>query len=428
MQRDLSRLRNIGMMFSVDATSASRRDHILELTSSQRTIDRERPASESYASNDLMPAKVAMWRPGSGPFADEPTLISIFEGAARAVDGAVLVLDGARGTAEAGETAFRAMQARRVPCLAFIDDVGSIQDFEEMVESLTVELGVVAIPVYLPWNDEQGPQIVDVLRQRLVVEQDGRRELCPLPAAAIEGTSRLRRRIIDAFAAFDPTILGASRGCLDVGGDELAHVLRRATCARDSRVLIVACGSLRARRGVGPLLDAVVTYLPSPAERPPAFGLDPRRNVLVARFARATDSFAAMVFAITDDARLGRLTWLRVYSGTLQPRAPLVVLPRDERGAVERLFVPEVGGLVETEEVGPGAVVCASGLPNAQPGDTLASGRAPVVLDERGLMQPVPSPRAASHDVMRVRASSIASTSSAAASPAAQVRPRRAQR
>jgi elongation factor G len=140
--------------------------------------------------------------------------------------------------------------------------------------------------------------------------------------------------------------------------------------------------SMRARRGVGLLLDALVTYLPSPAERPPAFGLDPRRDVTVARFARDEDALAAVVFATTDDPRLGQLTWLRIYSGTLLPGLPVIVLPRDERGAVERIYLPVPSGLAETEDAGPGAVVCVSGLSNAHPGDTVASIRAPVVLDE----------------------------------------------
>ncbi len=265
MQRYVTRLRNIGIMGGIDAGSATCRERIVELTSD------ERPVSGTFGEGGRVRPQVGTWTPRSGPFADEATSVSIVEGRPHMLDGAVVVLDGARGDAETAEAALREMYVRGVPCIAFIDDVSAAQDLEAMVDSIFSDLGVTAVPVHLPYNDELGSHLIDLLEQRLVLEREnGDRELRPVPAAVQQVVDRLRRRIVDVCAELDDSILGASTTGLDVGGDELARALREATIARDSRVLVVTCGSLRARRGVGPLLDAIVTYLPSPAERHPS--------------------------------------------------------------------------------------------------------------------------------------------------------------
>ena len=392
MQRDVTYLRNIGIMASIDAGNARCRDRILELISTAASADGEPVSSERFAVGSLVPARVGTWTPRSGPFADESVTLTVLEGSPRALDGALLVLDGARGTAETAETAFRDAFARRVPCIAFIDDVGSVDDLDAMVSSLESDLGVTAVAVHLPWRDERGSGVIDILEQRFVLGRDegDERELCPVPAAAKETVARMRRRVVDVCAEIDESILGASAGGLDLGGYELARALRKGTLARDSRVLVVTSGSLRSRTSVGVLLDAVVTYLPSPAERPPVFGVDPRRSVKVARFARPEDALAAFVFATSDVPSLGRLTCLRIYSGTLQVGDPIVVLPRDEKARVERIFVPEPGWLVQIEDAASaGAVVCITGPTDTQVGDTVSCVRAPVALDEAH----VPPPR-----------------------------------
>lgn len=383
MQRDVTRLRNIGIMASVDAGNATCRESIFELISGSRTSDGGTPAGPLHPGN-LSPASSGTWTPRSGPFAEEPTALTFVARSARVIDGALVVLDGARGTAESAEAALREMCARRVPCVVFIDDVGSLSDLQAMVDALESDLGMTTLPLYLPWSDERGAHVIDVLEQRLVVGPDGAGErlLRPVPHQVEETVRRLRRRIVEVCAEVDESIHGASATGLDVGAYELARALRKAVLARDSRVLVVTCGSLRARRGVGLLLDALVTYLPSPAERPPVFGVDPRRSVKVARFAREGDAFGAVVFATTEVPPLGRLTWVRVYSGTMDVSATVLLLPRDESVRVERIFQPDARGLLEINSAGPGAIVCVSGVADALAGDTLSCVRAPVVLDD----------------------------------------------
>ena len=393
MRRDVTSLRNIGIMASIDAGNATCRESIFELIIGARAIDGDSSVGPLHPSH-LSPASSGTWTPRSGPFADEPTTLTFVARNRRAVDGALVVLDGARGTAETSDPVLRDLCARRVPCVVFIDDVVDLADMQAMVAALEADLGTTALPVYVPWQDGRGAHVIDVLEQRLVVKPNstGVRILRPVPAEAEDAVRRLRRRIIDVCAERDESIREAQASGLDVSADELARALRKAALASDSRVLVVTCGSLRARRGVAPLLDALVTYLPSPAERPPVVGVDPRRSLPVERFAREADALGAMVFAATDVPQLGRLAWLRIYSGRMDVSATVLLLPRDEKTRIERIFQPDARGLLEVNTAGPGDIVCVSGVTDALAGDSLSCVRAPIVLDETDAL-PRPSLR-----------------------------------
>ncbi|HVJ92907.1 MAG TPA: hypothetical protein VM580_24065 [Labilithrix sp.] len=382
MHRDVTHLRNIGILASVDAGNVTWRKRIFELIGGGGMTDDE-SLDGPLLGRGVSPASSGTWTPRSGPFAEVPISFNIVACAPRVFDGTVVVLDGARGSAETAEAALRDMCARRVPCIVFVDDVGGIDDLEAMVDALESDLGITSVPVHLPWNDLQGAHVIDVLEQRLVISPEGagKRHLRPVPAEVEETVARIRRRIVDICAEVDDGIHGASAAGLDVGADELARALRKATLACEARVLVVTCGSLRARRGVGLLLDALSTYLPSPAERPPVFGLDPRRSLTVARFAREGDALSATVFATTELPAVGKLTWIRVHSGRVDVSAKVTVLPRNATARIERIFLPDVRGLLEVNTAGPGDVVCVTGA-DASAGDTISCVRAPVVLDD----------------------------------------------
>ncbi|MBX3209114.1 MAG: hypothetical protein KF764_29040 [Labilithrix sp.] len=379
MQCDITCLRNIGIISSVDMGSTTCRERILDIVERARTGGRR-----AQTRPPVLPATTVAWTPLSGFLAGDAVRVTfVDDDALAAIDGALFVLDGARGTVESAEAAFRAARARRVPSIAFVDDVGDVADLEAMAAALEQELQSPAVLVHVPWRDDDGVHVIDVLEQRLVSERDdGRvRELRRVPPGARHVVARMRQRIVDVCAELDETVRGASAVGIDVGAYELARALRKATCARQASVIPVTCGSVRAGRGVGLLLDALVTYAPSPAERPPALGTDPRRGVAVARFARSVDAVSAIAFASTDDRALGRLTWLRVQSGTLRAREPLLLLPPDRRGSFERLFIPARGGFERIEEAGPGSVVCAAGFPEVTAGETVSDVRAPVVFE-----------------------------------------------
>lgn len=382
MQRDLTRIRNIGIMASVDAGNTQCRERLFEAIGGLHAGAGQDVYAGRIHPAHLSPASSGDWTARSGPFAEETTTLAIIAGGSSAVDGALIVLDGSQG-AESAEPLLREMILRRLPGVVFVDDLGRPEDLEAMVDALEADLGWTTVTVHLPWNDDRGVHVIDVLEQRLVVESNsGEHERRPISAPALVAVRRLRQRVIDVCAEVDESIQGAQAMGLETGAYELARALRKAVLARGSRVLVVTCGSLRARRGASLLLDALVTYLPSPAERPPVFGVDPHRSVAVARFAREGDGFSARVFAATDVPILGRLTWIRIHSGTIGTGATMLLLPRGEKVQAERIFEPDARGLLELGSAGPGAVVCVSGVVDARPGDTLSCARAPIMLDD----------------------------------------------
>lgn len=270
MHHDVTRLRNLGIMASVDAGNARCRERIFEVLGGIPTgLRADSRSPESPAPTSL--ASSGRWSVRSGPFVEEVSTLTFVTGELHAVDGVLVVLDGARGVVESGEPSLREAFVRRLPCVAFIDDVGRPRDLEAMLDALEVDRGWTPLAVNLPWRDERGVHVIDVLEQRIVVESTagGEHERRPVPASAMVAVRRLRQRIVEVCAEVDDTIHGASALGLEVGADELARALRQAVLARASRVLIVTSGSLRTGRGATLLLDALVTYLPSPADRPP---------------------------------------------------------------------------------------------------------------------------------------------------------------
>ena len=377
MQHDVTRLRNIAVVASGTLGSAPCRAKVLDAIGPARSSAR---ASED---SSPPPSSSSTWTARSGLFADEPTSLAFVTEGFSVVDGALVVLERSRGAVDRAEAALRDMQSRRVPCVVFVDDLGTPEDLVATVERLESDLRSTTLALHVPWVGERGLHVIDVLEQRLVVESSGgARELLPVPAAARSVVARLRERIVDFCAELDESIQGASSVGLDIGACELGRALRRATLAGSSRVLLVTCGSLRARRGLGLLLDALVAYLPSPKDRPPVLGVDPHRAVAVARFARESDAFSARVFATTEAPEQGRLVWIRVHSGSVAAGSAIRLLPRDVKVHATRIFAPDARGLVEIEAAGPGAVVCIDGMHDARPGDTLSCARAPIVLDE----------------------------------------------
>lgn len=386
MQRKTNGLRNFGVLATDNTQKRLLESRLLESVKSGFVDE----------ISDSSPAARLSWTPRSSGFAGESTTLVMVDDTSRAIDGAVLLASKTQSDFEDLRGAFREVRARGVPCLAFVDDMADERAIEAFASSLATELEVTALPIHLPWSDGPRAQVIDVIDQRLVVEHaNGRdRALRAVPRDARGVVERMRRRIVDTCAEFDESILGATSVGLDIGADELARAVRKAVLARHSRVLLVATGSLGARRNVRALLDAVVAFLPSPADRPAVFGFDPRRQVTVARFPRESDAFCGLVIATTNDARQGPLTWLRVYSGALRAGAPMLARPSDKTGRASHLFLPRARGnepnepnepsapseFEEIAEAGPGSIVCVTGLDGLRPGETLSDPRAPLEL------------------------------------------------
>ncbi|MBS2018232.1 MAG: elongation factor G [Deltaproteobacteria bacterium] len=391
-------LRNIGIMAHVDAGKTTCAERILFLAG------RIRKTGEVHDGNtrlDFHPierkkgitikaaATTAGWTPSSGPFAGTAHVVSLVdtpghvdftievERSLRVLDGAIFVLDGASGVECQSETVFRQAAHHEVPCIAFVNKMDKPgADFDACLADIEDKLAITAVPVQLPLVIDGRLVVADVLTRELVVESDGGRkaERRPLPAEAVEAVERMRARVFAAAAEHDDVVMEAFVSHRDPSAVELALALRKGVLARD--LLVVTCGAALDDIGIGPLLDAVVTYLPSPEERRPCSEDDP---------------FAALVFKSTHDRMAGLVTWLRVYSGTLRAGDAVLVMPRRVRERVGRIFIPDADGREDVDVVRAGSIVCVTGLDGVRTGETLSDPRSPLSLDAIRIPDPVVS-------------------------------------
>jgi elongation factor G len=404
MPRDICRLRNIGIMAHVDAGKTTCAERILFLAGRIRTKGEVHHGNTHF---DHLPlerqkgitiqasAGAVPHTPSRGPFAgiahrlqliDTPGHVDFtieVERSLRVLDGAISVLDAASGVECQSETVFRQAAAHRVPCLAFVNKIDKPgADFAACLRDIEERLGVRPVPLGLPARTEDGAlAVADVLARELVVDRDEGRvqERLPLPPSMMEEVETARRRVIEICAEVDEHVLEAFCSGRDVEERELARALRTVTLER--RALVVLAGAALQDCGIPALLDAVVSYLPSPLDRPPVEGIDPRTGEASSRAPEATAPLSALAFKATFDRNAGLITWLRIYSGTLHSGDAVVVLPRNVRERVGRVFLPDAAGREEVDEASAGSVVCVTGLGSVRTGETLSDPRAAIALE-----------------------------------------------
>lgn len=392
-EREITRNRNIGIMAHVDAGKTTCAERILFLAGRIRSKGEVHHGNAAFDFHPIEQKKgitikaaatTITWKQHVFTLVDTPGHVDFtieVERSLRVLDGAIFVLDGASGVECQSETVFRQAAHHEVPCIAFVNKMDKPgADFDACLHDIEEKLAIRAVPVQMPYTVggtlDGRLTVVDVLTRELVVESDGGRkvERRPLPEDAKEAVERMRLRVFTAAADFDETVMNAFCDRQDPSADELATALRKGVLAR--KILVVTCGAALDDIGIGPLLDAVATYLPSPEERRPCDEKAP---------------LAALVFKSTHDRMAGLVTWLRVYSGTLHSGDPVIVMPRRVRERVGRIFIPDVDGRLAVESVGAGSIVCATGLDGVRTGETIADPKAPLSLDAIRIPDPVVS-------------------------------------
>ena len=286
---DITRHRNIGIMAHVDAGKTTCAERILFLAGRIRAKGEVHDGNARLDFHPLERAKgitlqaaatSVRWTPSSGLYARQEHVVSLVdtpghvdftievERSLRVLDGAVFVLDGASGVECQSETVYRQAAHHRVPCIAFVNKLDKASaDFDACLRDIEEKLDVLAVPVQAPWRTESGLVVLDVLTRELIEETAGGREQWrkPLPAEAREHVEAYRRRVIEILADHDPEVMSAFCKGHDVAAEALARAVWTATASRS--ILAVTCGAALADIGIGPLLDAVVSHLPSPASR-----------------------------------------------------------------------------------------------------------------------------------------------------------------
>ena len=304
----------------------------------------------------------------------------------RVLDGAVAVFDAVAGVEPQTETVWRQADKYGVPRMCFVNKMDRIgADFYRCVEMIKDRLDATVAVVQLPIGAEsEFKGVVDLLGMKAMLWTDeatkGEKfDLVDIPENLLEDAERYRHDLIDTLSTFDDSITEKYLGEEEITAADLERALRAATIA--GQVVPVLCGSAFKNKGVQPMLDAVVAYLPSPVDIPPTRGMDVKGVEEMERRADDSEPFAALAFKIMTDTHLGKLTYARVYSGTLKAGSSIVNSTKDRKERVGRILQMHANHREDREACFAGDIVAFVGLKQTTTGDTLCDPNAPIVLD-----------------------------------------------
>jgi elongation factor G len=310
----------------------------------------------------------------------------------RVLDGAVAVFDAVAGVEPQTETVWRQANKYSVPRICFVNKMDRIgADFNRAVDMIRDRLDAVPAVIQLPIGVEGGYQgVVDLLAMKALVWNDDMGEKWrteDIPADLAAEADAARHQLVDVLSNYDDTIMEKYVGDEQITDDDLRRGLRRATIA--SQVVPVLCGSAFKNKAVQPLLDAVVDYLPSPVDVPPAIGKTTKGDP-VERKADDSEPFAALAFKIMTDPYVGKLTYLRVYSGTLAKGSTIVNSTRGGRKErVGRILQMHANHREDKDAIFTGDIVAAVGLKDTTTGDTLTDPGHQILLETLEFPEPV---------------------------------------
>ena len=310
----------------------------------------------------------------------------------RILDGAVALFTAVEGVEPQSETVWRQADRYRVPRIAFINKMDRTgAGFAKAVEMIRDRLGANAVPVQIPVGaEERFRGVVDLIGMRALLYDVDRLgaefSIREIPAEVRDEARAARERLIESLADVDDAIMRKYLQGDAPGREEIAAALRRQTLAM--KVVPVCCGAAFKNKGIQPLLDAVVDYLPSPADMPPVAGkgLD---GAEVLRAASDDEPFAALAFKIVTDPYVGQLTYIRVYSGVLGAGSTLFNATKKKRERVGRILKMHANKREDIREARTGDIVAAVGLSSTATGDTLCHPDHPIVLETLSFPEPV---------------------------------------
>ena len=312
----------------------------------------------------------------------------------RVLDGAIAILGSVEGVEPQTETVWRQADKYQVPRIVFVNKMDRVgADFDQCVRQLREKLHANPVVIHLPLGSEERFQgVIDVLAQKAVVYKDetlgADYDIVEIPAAENDRVRRAREEAIEALGEVDDHIMEKYVHGEPISFEELKASVRRNTIAM--KIFPVLCGSAFKNKGVQPLLDAVVDYLPSPLDVPPIEGSLPGdEHIKISRPPQDDAPFAALVFKIMTDPFVGQLAFLRVYSGTLKNGDTVYNPRRARRERVGRLVKMHANKREEINEVLAGDIAAAVGLKSVSTGDTICSENDPAVLEAMDFPAPV---------------------------------------
>ncbi len=402
--KTLRAIRNIGIIAHIDAGKTTVTERILYYTGLTHRLG---SVDEGTTVTDFMPqerergitiqaaAITATWRGHQINLIDTPGHIDFtaeVQRSLRVLDGGVVVFDGVAGVEPQSETVWRQADRYGVPRLCFVNKMDRVgADFDRAVTSIRRRLGANPVPVQMPIGRESDfCGVVDLIEGKTVLYGDAEAVAPEVGDILVElqaEVARRRQEMIEALAILDDHLAERYLAGDRFSPAELRAALRRATL--DGQAVPVLCGSALRNKGVQGLLDAVVDYLPSPLDRPPVAGRDPETGEEVPCPADPEAPAVALVFKIGTDPYMGRLAYLRVYSGTVRRGEALLNAASGQRERIGRLVRMHANRREEVDRIRAGDIGAVLGLKGATTGETLSTEARPVVLEQITFPAPV---------------------------------------
>jgi elongation factor G len=341
-------------------------------------------------------ATTAFWRDHRINIIDTPGHVDFtveVERSLRVLDGAVAVFDSVAGVQPQSETVWRQADKYKVPRIAFINKMDRTgANFFAAVQSMIDRLDANPVPIQIPIGQEEAHRgVVDLVEMKAIVYQDdlGQTfEVTDIPAELAEQAQEYHHQLIDAVSNFDDEVLEAYlEDENSVSPEMIRRAIRNGTLADE--ITPVLLGSAFKNKGVQPLLDAVIDYLPSPLDVPPVHGTDPKTEGELERKASMDEPFSALAFKVMSDPYVGKLTYFRVYSGKIKAGDRVLNTTTGKTERIGRILQMHANHREEREEIGAGEIAAGVGLKSTTTGDTLAVESAPIVLESMTFPDPV---------------------------------------
>jgi elongation factor G len=408
IKTDLTHVRNIGIMAHIDAGKTTTTERILFYTGINYKIGE---VHEGAATMDWMEqeqergititsaATTCHWKDHQINIIDTPGHVDFtveVERSLRVLDGAVAVFDGVAGVEPQSQTVWRQADRYKVPRICFVnklDRTGASFDF--CVQTIKNRLNAVPAVLQLPIGSEGGfIGVVDLVHMRALtwrgettIGEDYAVE--EIPADMLEQAQAAHHELVELVADYDDDLMETYLTDEDsVEPEQLVGAIRQAVLS--SKITAVLCGSAFKNKGVQPLLDAVIAYLPSPVDVPAIDGFKPGdESVKIERHPDATDPFSALAFKIAADPHLGRLTYIRLYSGKLEAGSTVLNSTKGRKERIGKIYQMHANKREEIASVGAGQIVAVMGLKDTTTGETLSDQANPVVLESMDFPAPV---------------------------------------
>ncbi|MCD6528349.1 elongation factor G [bacterium] len=417
-QYPIERYRNIGIVAHIDAGKTTTTERVLFYTGISHKIGE---VHDGQAIMDWMvqekergititsAATTCFWIPRDLPkeknneyrinIIDTPGHIDFtveVQRALRVLDGAVVVFDGVAGVEPQSETVWRQADKFKVPRICFINKMDRMgASFEKSLESIYQKLTPAAVALQIPIGaEEKFEGVIDLLKMKALKFEGDFGQIVKeeeIPDNLKEKATEWREKMVEKIVAEDERLLEKYLGKEEISLEELRKALRAATISY--KLVPVFCGSSLKNKGVQPLLDGIVYYLPSPVDLPPVKGTDPKTGETIERKPDDSESFSALVFKIATDPYVGTLSYFRVYSGCLTKGSYLLNSTTGEKERIGRILRMHAAEREEVDTVYAGDIAATVGLKNTSTGHTLCDEAHPIVLEKITFPEPVISVR-----------------------------------